>query len=131
VDPKRRIVTQLPLRGLWQDSGPISAWRSRQLSSSELRDLLRDGPVQFVVADVGVKLRWIDLEDCYRFWMNEVKHHLAEPEEQINSNVMSELYFYAASEWESQEPNSPIVVLERRVSQVTSALGKARIPSSI
>jgi hypothetical protein len=112
VDPKRRIVTQLPLRGLWRDSETINASRSRALSSANLRDLLRRSTVHFVVVDVGRKPRWIELEDCYRFWMDEVQHHLVAPEAKLAMDQMPGVYCYRASEWQSGEIASPIVVLE-------------------
>lgn len=111
MDPKLRIVTQLPLRGLWRDNSAIQAFRGRALSSSDIRELLRLGPVQFVVVDVGLKPRWIELDDCYRFWMDEVQHHLVEPDAKSSN---SGVYFYGAVEWHSQEVSIPIVVLELR-----------------
>jgi len=107
MDPKLKVVTQLPLRGLWTDSGPVEAVRVRALSTVEVRELLRNGPVQFVVVEVGVKPRWIELEDCYRFWMDEVKDHLAEPRVQALG-----VYTYHASEWVSETIEPAIVVLE-------------------
>ena len=107
MDPKLKVVTQLPLRGLWTDSGSVEAVRGRDLSSGDVRELLRNGPVQFVVVDVGQKPRWIELEDCYRFWMDEVKDQLAEPDVQASG-----VYAYRASEWVSEEAKAPIVVLE-------------------
>lgn len=109
VEPRLRIVTQLPLRGLWRDAAPIAATRSRALASSDVRDLLRGGAVQFVVAEVGHKLRWIDLADCYRFWMDEAQHHFAEP---VGRTANDGIYLYRAYEWQSREVASPIVVLE-------------------
>jgi len=114
VDPKLSIVTQLPLRGLWRDTGSVQASRLRALSSRDIRDLLRLGAVQFVVVDVGLKPRWIDLEACYGFWMDEVQHHLVEPQADRTVTQMSGVYFYLASEWESVETTNPIVVLELR-----------------
>jgi len=111
VDAKLRIVTQLPLRGLWTDRGPITACKGRALSSEAIRELLRCGPVQFVVVDVGLKPRWISRDDCYRFWMDEVKQHLAEPSAPVANDGV---YFYWAFEWQSDEIDGPIVVLELR-----------------
>ena len=107
MDPKLRVVTHLPLGGLWTDSGPVDAVRGRSLSSEDVRELLRNGTVQFVVVDVGQKPRWIALEDCYRFWMDEVKDQLAEPDVRASG-----VYAYRASEWVSEEVKAPIVVLE-------------------
>lgn len=112
MDPKLRIVTQLPLRGLWRDSGTVEAARVRTLSSSDVRALLREGEVQFVVVDVGLKPRWIDLKDCYRFWMDEAKLHVADPETPMVLSQMTDGYCYKASEWQSEAIAAPIVVLE-------------------
>ncbi len=114
MDPKLQIVTQLPLRGLWNDSGPLNASRNRPLSSFDIRELLREGPVQFVVVDVGLKPRWIDLDDCYKFWMDEVQHHLVEPNAKVSVEQMPGVYAYGASEWASDEVKAPIIVLELR-----------------
>jgi len=112
MDPKLKVVTQLPLRGLWTDSGPVEAVRVRALSTVEVRELLRNGPVQFVVVEVGVKPRWIELEDCYRFWMDEVKLHLIEPGAKVIRDELPEFYGYWASEWLREEVPTPIVLLE-------------------
>lgn len=111
MDAKLRIVTQLPLRGLWKEGETVNACRGRSLSSSDITDLLRLGAVQFVVVDVGLKPRWIGLEDCYRFWMDEAKHHLAEPGAGVANDGV---YVYLAFEWQTAEIADPIVVLERR-----------------
>ena len=113
MDPKLRVVTRLPLGGLWTDSGPVEAVRGRALSSEDVRELLRNGPVQFVVVDVGQKPRWIEVEDCYRFWMNEVKHHLIEAGAQVRMEELPECYGYWGSEWLRDEEKPPIVVLEQ------------------
>lgn len=112
METKLRIVTHLPLRGLWRDTGPLTATRVRTLSSSHIRNLLLDGEVQFVVVDVGLKPRWIDLNDCYRFWMDEVQHHMVEPESKVALDQLPGCYGYSASEWQSEDEKTPIVVLE-------------------
>jgi hypothetical protein len=112
VDPKLRIVTQLPLRGLWQEAGPIAAAPRQPLSSSAIRNLLLHGSVQFVVVDVGRQPRWIALKDCYRFWMDEVQHHLADPGSVTTSAQPAGVYSYHAFEWQSEQIEAPIVVLE-------------------
>jgi len=44
--------------------------------------------------------------------MNEVKHHLAEPNAKMILNEIPGCYGYWASEWQSDEVQEPIVVLE-------------------
>jgi len=77
MDPSLRRVTFLPLEQLWRSTGPIIASRGRRLNAEDIANLLRVGSVQFVTADVGHPLQWIDLADCYNFWKSEVKPHLA------------------------------------------------------
>ncbi len=84
----------------------------RLLSSSDVRTLLREGEVQFVVADIGLKPRWIPLKDCYGFWMNEVQHRLIEPDAKLSPAQLPGVYCYRASEWQSDEIAAHIIVLE-------------------
>ena len=51
----QRVITQMPLQELWDDNGLIPAAWSRDLSAIQLRELLRQGKVRFVVAGVGAK----------------------------------------------------------------------------
>jgi hypothetical protein len=113
VPTKLKIVTQLPLRGLWNDYGSLEATRKQDLSSAEVRELLRSGEVQFVVIDVGLEPRWIELNDCYRFWMDEVQHHLIEPDDKAFLDHLPGCYGYRASEWRCAIIAKPIVALER------------------
>jgi len=72
MDPKLRIITRLPLTELWRDDGFATATRGRSLTSEDVRRLLRLGPVQFVVADLGAAPQWIPKGECFHFWKNEV-----------------------------------------------------------
>jgi hypothetical protein len=106
-----RVITNLPLRELWDDRGPLStSWR-RDLTANKLRELLRHGPVRFVVVDVGFKPRWIPEPDRFDFWKGEVKPHLAEPDEKVNLERFPGEYCYFAAEWQGGG-GSPIVVLQ-------------------
>lgn len=107
---KLGIVTQLPLRCLWGESGKVNAIRLRELSSADVTSLLRESEVQFVVADLGLKPRWIELQDCYRFWLDEVKHHITDAAKA--SHPAAGVYGYKASEWHGEQVGAPIVVLE-------------------
>ena len=110
--PEQRIVTQLPLKELWNDDGPIAAERLRELSRARVRELLRAGPVRFVVVDVGSKPEWVAEEQCFAYWNNQVSRHLTDPEHRMNLDAFPSGYGYFASEW-SVAGSSPIVVLER------------------
>ncbi len=112
IDLALKIVTKLPLDELWNEREQLPAHRGQQLSPEEVTELLRLGPVQFVVADVGEKLRWVPLPDCYRFWKSDAKPHLAQPHSRIHLDDFPDSYCFLASRWETDN-SSPVVVLER------------------
>jgi WD40 repeat protein len=66
--PDLRIVTKLPLAELWDDHGTVTGGRVRALRQNNLVELLRSGPVQFVVADCGSNLEWIPMDERFAFW---------------------------------------------------------------
>jgi hypothetical protein len=105
--PDQRLILRTPLTELWNDHGAVDARPSRDLRREELRELLRNGPVQFVVADVGKKPEWIPIRDCFRFWKSEVHNHVGE------SGYLDDYpghYFFAAQQWQATD-GPPIVVL--------------------
>ena len=108
-----RIVTQLPLRELWRDDGFSTTTRGKSLTDEDVRQLLRSGPVQFVVVDVGVAPRWIPASECFQFWKDEAKPHLASgARAYLDDSPDGCCYF--ASRWEGWESEAPIVVLEKQ-----------------
>ena len=113
MDPSQRIIARLPLEELWLDDGFKTTSRRRQPAESDIAELLRAGQVQFVVADVGSKPRWIELSECYRFWKNEVKPHLADPKQRTLLEAFPDSYCYFASEWGDAGQSPPIIVLEK------------------
>jgi hypothetical protein len=112
MDQSVRIVTNLPLRELWGANGFITTSRSRSLSEEDISALLRVGPVEFVVVDVGLAPRWIHLEDSHRFWKTEVKPHLAADAKAVLADFPHD-YCYFASQWDGGESAPPVVVLEK------------------
>jgi len=108
-----KVVTQLPLTELWRDSKLMTTSCIRPLTAEDIAVLLRVGPVQFVVADVGSPLRWIPLGECYEFWKMEVKPHLAAPVSQASLDDFPDNYFYFASEWSGDNGTTPIIVCEK------------------
>ena len=111
MDAKLRIVTQLPLRELWRNDGLSITARGRSLTHDDVREFLASGPVQFVVADVGVAPRWITASECFDFWKNEAKPHLASAEKAFLKEFPGG-YCYLASQWEG-ETTALIVLLEK------------------
>jgi hypothetical protein len=112
MDPAQRVVTHMPLDGLWDDHGPLAARRDRFLTGEELRILLQRGPLRFVVADPGLPLRWIPEPERYVFWKAEVRPRLVEhPERPIDVFSYPEGRAFVASEWVPEDPASPLIVL--------------------
>lgn len=107
------LVSTLPLEKLWNSDGElVGANCLGTVGHHEITQLLRDGPVLFVVADVGRHLVWIDLDDCHAFWKREAKPHLAEPEGAIELSNFPGAYAYVARQWITGW-QVPVVVLEK------------------
>jgi hypothetical protein len=110
----KKIVTQLPLAELWGETGSMAVERVRYLNREAIRRFLQHGPVRFVVADVGLSLRWIAENESYVFWKAEVRPHLVnKPERPFAIYHYPHGYAYIASEWQTVDADFPIVVLER------------------
>jgi len=113
MDPAQRRVTQLPLQELWRLDGTVTHSRMNPLESEDIAELLRAGVVEFVVADVGLPLHWIPLNECFDFWKTEAKQHLAAPNSRLPLNAYFGGYAYFATRWKATNGNAPIVLLER------------------
>lgn len=107
----KRIITQIPLVHLWTDEKALQAIRVRYLDRESIVALMKQAPVLFVLAEVGRKLRWINPDECYQFWKEEVQAHLADKPDKIRLEDFPGAYAYIASEWTS-ENQAPIVLLE-------------------
>ena len=56
MDTSTKLATRLPLVELWPENGSKTTSRLRWLNQEEIDNILRAGPVQFVVADIGCPL---------------------------------------------------------------------------
>jgi hypothetical protein len=107
-----RIVTQLPLEALWSHQGNLDTVRERYLDKAAIREVLSESSVEFVVADVGSKLKWIPPGKCYEFWKQEVQEHVAQNPDRILLDEFPDRYTYVASQWTSKD-KIPIILLEK------------------
>jgi hypothetical protein len=108
----RPIITRLPIDRLYDDEGEVEAHRERYLSKEALQDLLRRYAVEFVIADIGMTLKYIEVQKCYEFWKSEVKAHIVDdPDSGFRLEDFPGEYAYIASEWSGQI-QTPIVLLE-------------------
>ncbi len=112
MDPKLRIVTSLPLSELWDVTNGVYK-KHREIGTHELRELLKIESVQFVIADSGHKLEWIDTSNCFIFWKDAVQRHLAQPDQHCTLEDFPDNFFYFASEWRHVPSNTCVVLLEK------------------
>jgi len=112
MDLQQKIVSKLPLDQIWSGSRLISTIKIRDLGYKEIVELLRAGVVRFIVADVGLPLEWIADSKRYDFWKDELRSHLANPDERRSLDTFPDNYCYFASEWKSDD-NTVIVLLEK------------------
>jgi len=112
MDIKLRIVTTLPLTILWNDSSEIQATRKHYLTKEQIRQILKETPVEFVVADAGLRLKWVKASQCYSFWKSEVQSHIADFVDLIDVNTFPDNFVYVASEWQADD-RIPIILLEK------------------
>ncbi len=106
-----RIVVSTPLHELWNEDGSVDAVRVRDIGTEDIRELLRRGPLRFVVAEGGLPLHWVPEEDCFHFWKSSVQSHLPMTGTQVHLDDFSDGFCYFASEW-SSTIGAPIIVLE-------------------
>lgn len=109
---RERIVTTIPLEFIWTDEEQVEASRERYLTPTDLTEMLKIHPVEFIVADPGAPLKRISVDKCYEFWESEVKRHLLSPHGKADRSKLPDEYGYLASEW-SGHIEVPIVLLEK------------------
>lgn len=109
--PDQTIVTKIPLTEIWADRGTISNERLRRLDQSNLAELLRAGPLQFLVADCGLKLMWIPTQQRFEFW-ETVKPQIADPAKPIYREQFPDETAYIASEWRGRAGEC-LILLEK------------------
>src|SRR5688572_6405080 len=92
-----KIVNQTPLTNLWTDQEDLIVERERYLTKSAVIEILQKYPVEFVVADVGLRLKWIPVGKCYDFWKSEAQSHLVnDPNERFYIEDFPGPYAYVA-----------------------------------
>ncbi|MCA1552428.1 hypothetical protein I6F36_37325 [Bradyrhizobium sp. BRP19] len=110
MDIAKKLVTKLPLEELWDENHILDAKRiSTGLNASAVMETIKEGAT-FVVADVGLRPRWIDPAERFEFWKTEVKSRLAEKPASLEDFPGE--YCYFASKWLVAD-RLPLIVLER------------------
>ncbi|MHB9134176.1 MAG: hypothetical protein ACYDBB_24155 [Armatimonadota bacterium] len=93
-----------------EDGQVVEANRCRELTAGDIKDILREGAVQFVIASNRTTFRWIGLADCYQFWKGEVTLHLCKGDKFFLKDYPGE-YCYTAREWRLST-GERVIVLE-------------------
>jgi hypothetical protein len=101
------IIIQLPLDSLTTSLG--RAEQCRRVDTEDIRSLLKQGPVRFVVADIGHPIRWIAESECFNFWKRDVRTHIVFEGARLED--FSGEYCYYAAEW--TDGGTPIILLEK------------------
>jgi hypothetical protein len=96
--PDQRIVTELPLTELWDETGALPGERVRHVDGNLIRGLMGTGQVQFIVANCGAKLNWIPMQERFEFWKT-VRQQIADPSQPIHLKQFPNETAYIASEW--------------------------------
>ncbi len=107
-----RVVTATPLEHVWgADDRDLRLERTRDLDADEVKMLLRKGLRQFVLVDVGQPLLWVEGQDVFEFWRNEVAERLAKPAAHNYLDDFPGGYCYHAEEWLG--PDGHVVVVTK------------------
>jgi hypothetical protein len=109
--PEQRIVTKLPVSEIWDDRGTLLGERIRYLDQDRIRELLRTGPVQFIVADCGTKLNWVPTQERFEFWKT-VRPQIADPMKPIQLRQFPNETAFTASEWRGRTGEC-LILLEK------------------
>src|SRR5688572_13486405 len=110
MDFKLKVVTNTPISKLWTDEGFVDAERGRQLAANDIRTILTEAT--FVIADVGLKLNWVDSDKAFDFWKNDLQKHLWDKSKKIDPDKSPDGYAYLATEW-IDKADKKIVLLEK------------------
>jgi sugar lactone lactonase YvrE len=109
---REKIVTTFPLEFIWTDEEQLEASREKYLTPSDVAEMLKVHPVEFIVAELGAPLKRISVDKCYEFWESEVKRHLLNPHGKVDRSRLPDEYGYLASEWSGRFA-VPLVLLEK------------------
>jgi hypothetical protein len=112
MDPKHKRVLSTPLSELWDRNGrTLDLRREGDLSAPQIQQLLRQEAVQFVVADPGLALLWLNEKDSLQFWKEEVRGRVHRSGTSLEDYPGE--YCYQASLWRESEQAGPVVLLEK------------------
>ena len=106
----QKVVLVIPLNELWTDESYLSIHRGKHLNSKDISDLLLQQKIQFVIADVGHKLQWQPLDNCYELY-KAIKSQIIDDFARIDLSHFKNDSGFSATLWDGEK--HPIVLLEK------------------
>ncbi len=88
----------------------VKALPGQAVTATEIRRIMREKPVRFVVVRSSTDYTWIDRFECFEFWKNEVRQHLYHDDAMYCADY-PDAYYYLATEWRLNT-GERVVVLE-------------------
>lgn len=102
----------MPLTAIWNQGGDLDAERIRNLGVDDIKSMLQQGSVQFVVANVGSPIDWIHPKLSFNFWRRIAQVRIVSPDTaEFSPDDFPDGYCYSAALWRSQVAGD-IIVLE-------------------
>lgn len=94
MDLSYKIVDKIPLDGLWRENTLLGAKRIKHLNQKEVSEILKNGPIRFVIANVGDKLIWTDLSESYKIYKTEIKDFIVSDIDKIDLDTLTHGFGY-------------------------------------
>jgi hypothetical protein len=112
MELSQRIVTKMPMDSIWTENEELKSERKEYLSQNQVSEILKEGPLQFLIADVGNKLIWTKVDECYKMYKSYFKDHILRDVNYINLDDYKDNFCYLASLWIG-ESKTPVILLEK------------------
>ena len=113
----QKIVNAIPLDLLWDPSGGVlDARRVAYVGPDEVRERLRGGEAQLLVADVGFDLVRLEGREVFRAWKEELRPRLVPPRKAEGGFYLEDYpdhSCFVASVWEGPDLHRPTILFER------------------
>jgi hypothetical protein len=102
----------MPLTTIWNQDGDLHAERICDLGVDDIKSMLQQGSVQFVIANAGSPLDWIHPDLTFEFWRKIAKDRIVSPDTYgFSLGDFPDGYCYCAALWRTHDAGD-IVVLE-------------------
>jgi len=108
MDLSHKIIDKMPLVDLWRENTFLEAKRVKYLNQKAVSEILKNGPIRFVIANVGDKLIWIDLDECFKIYKTEIKEFIISDIDKIYLRTLKDEWGYIASLWADPSENSSL-----------------------